>query len=124
MIKLGESGQPVEGVGTSIEPKRTSRLAELFKLESKPTKRKKPTVVEIKEEVKEESNEAVSDQEQLLDELLADATRVHDQQDEKIKAEEIVEVIREKKTKKKIQTETLDLEDKGTLSGDDKGGEA
>ena len=124
VIKLGESGQPVEGVGTSIEPKRTSRLAELFKLESKPTKRKKPTVVEIKEEVKEESNEAVSDQEQLLDELLADATRVHDQQDEKIKAEEIVEVIREKKTKRKIQTETLDLEDKGTLSGDDKGGEA
>jgi len=124
VIKLSESGQPVEGVGTSIEPKRTSRLAELFKLESKPTKRKKPTVVEIKEEVKEESNEAVSDQEQLLDELLADATRVHDQQDEKIKAEEIVEVIREKKTKRKIQTETLDLEDKGTLSGDDKGGEA
>lgn len=124
VIKLSESGQPAEGVGTSIEPKRTSRLAELFKLESKPTKRKKPTVVEIKEEVKEESNEAVSDQEQLLDELLADATRVHDQQDEKIKAEEIVEVIREKKTKKKIQTETLDLEDKGTLSGDDKGGEA
>jgi len=124
VIKLSESGQPAEGVGTTIEPKRTSRLAELFKLESKPTKRKKPTVVEIKEEVKEESNEAVSDQEQLLDELLADATRVYDQQDEKIKAEEIVEVIREKKTKKKIQTETLDLEDKGTLSGDDKGGEA
>lgn len=123
VIKLGESGQPVESVGTA-EPKRTSRLAELFKLDAKPTKRKKPTVVEIKEEVKEESNEAVSDQEQLLDELLADATRVHDQQDEKIKAEEIVEVIREKKTKKKIQTETLDLEDKGTLSDNDKGGEA
>jgi diadenylate cyclase len=124
VIKLSESGQPVEGVGTSIEPKRTSRLAELFKLDSKPTKRKKPTVVEIKEEVKEESKEVVSDQEHLLDELLADATRVHDQQDEKIKAEEIVEVIREKKTKKKIQTETLDLEDKGTLSDSDKGGEA
>ncbi|MHC1735506.1 MAG: diadenylate cyclase CdaA [Erysipelotrichaceae bacterium] len=124
VIKLSESGQPVEGVATTIEPKRTSRLAELFKLESKPTKRKKPTVVEIKEEVKEESKEVVSDQEHLLDELLADATRVHDQQDEKIKAEEIVEVIREKKTKKKIQTETLDLEDKGTLSDSDKGGEA
>ncbi|HAM62751.1 MAG: TIGR00159 family protein [Firmicutes bacterium GWF2_51_9] len=124
VIKLSESGQPVESVGTSIEPRRTSRLAELFKLESKQTKRKKPTVVEIKEEVKEESKEVVSDQEHLLDELLADATRVHDQQDEKIKAEEIVEVIREKKTKKKTQTETLDLEDKGTLSDSDKGGEA
>lgn len=124
VIKLSESGQEVESVGTSIEPKRTSRLAELFKLESKQTKRRKPTVVEIKEEVEEESKEVVSDQEHLLDELLADATRVHDQQDEKIKAEEIVEVIREKKTKKKIQTETLDLEDKGTLSDSDKGGEA
>lgn len=123
VIKLGESGQPVENVGT-IEPRRTSRLAELFKLDAKPTKRKKPTIIEIKEDAKEEVKEPVSDQEQLLDELLADATRVHDQQDEKIKAEEIVEVIREKKTKKKIQTETLDLEDKGTLSDNDKGGEA
>lgn len=124
VIKLDEAGQTTGGIAVATEPKRTSRLADLFRLESKPMKRKKPNVVEIKEEVKEESKEVVSDQEHLLDELLADATRVHDQQDEKIKAEEIVEVVREKKTKKKVQTETLDLEDKGTLSDSDKGGEA
>ncbi len=124
VIKLDDAGQTIDGIALAKEPKKTSRLAELFKLESKPLRRKKPNVVEIKEEVKEESKEVVSDQEHLLDELLADATRVHDQQDEKIKAEEIVEVVREKKTKKKVQTETLDLEDKGTLSDSDKGGEA